>query len=97
MAVVIYHDIDGIFLGSAMGLGFWSKIDPVGQDAAVTFPNEADAKAYMEQWTEGQPEGVKLVDVVVDDRGYASMAACVLAGLPAWMDECTTVANSAPV
>lgn len=96
MAVVIYHEQDGIYLGSCMGLGFWSKLDPVGQPGAVTFHDDQEAERHMADWECGRPDGVTFVQVAADTDGYASMAACILAGLPAWMDEQTLIANTAP-
>ncbi len=94
MALVIYHDQHGIYLGSCMGLGFWSNIDPCGQSAAATFPDVQSAEEFMATWEDGRPEGVRLVDVPADARGYASIDACVLAGLPPWMDAGTPAGNS---
>ena len=96
MAVVIYTEERGIYLGNCMGLGFWTKLDPIGQPSAVTFPDTATAEAHMAEWDEGRPDGATFVDVTPDAEGYASVQACVLAGLPAWMDEQTPVANTLP-
>lgn len=97
MAVVVYHERDGVFLGSCMGLGFWSKIDAVGQLAAVTFPSVEAAEVYMATWESGRPTGVRFVEVEADAEGYADVAACVRAGLPGWLDEDTPVTNALPV
>jgi hypothetical protein len=97
MAVVIYSEENGVYLGSAMGLGFWSKLDPIGQPAATTFDDEAQAQTHMDSWEGGRPADVRLVPVVADDGFYASIAACVRAGLPGWVDEETPVANALPV
>lgn len=92
--LVLVHPEWGIYLGSAMGFGFWSKVDPVGQDAAVTFPDAETAERVMASWGGGRPEGVTPYLVVPDqastdgfgDPGltYASVAACVAAGLEGW-------------
>lgn len=97
MSVVIYHEKDGIYLGSAMGFGFWSKIDPVGQPSAVTFPDQATAEAYMGTWDGEHPQDVQFIEVATDRDGYASVEACVQAGLPGWIDELMPVANALPV
>lgn len=83
-AYVIAHPEQGVYLGSAMGLGFWSKLDPVGQDAAVVFKSPRQALDFMQTWEAGAPDGVQLVAVSPDQDGYASIDACVDAGLPAW-------------
>lgn len=86
-AFVIVHPEMGIYLGSCMGLGFWSKLDAVGQPSAVTFSSEEDAEAFMASWDDGKPKGVSLVPVIPDDGTYASVAACVAAGLDGWSHE----------
>jgi hypothetical protein len=40
----------GIYLGSAMGMGFWTLMDCVGQPSAVTFPSEISARDYVRTW-----------------------------------------------
>lgn len=97
MAVVIYHEEDGVFLGQFQGLGFWSKIDPGAQSEAVTFPDAAAAEEFMATWDCGRPDGVRLVPVEESSRGAASIANCVKAGLPGWIDEYIETANSLPV
>lgn len=84
--VVINHSERGIYLGNCMGMGFWSKLDPAGQDAAAVFPDAVEAKKHMAGWDGGEPSGVTFVEVDADmDSGrYASVAACTRAGLPAW-------------
>jgi len=98
MAVVIYSEKDGIYLGSCMGFGFWSNLDAVGQTSAATFKSEEEAEAYMNTWDGGRPADVRMVNVEADDGGtHASMASCIRSGLPGWLDEDTPVANDSPV
>lgn len=82
---LLVSDEAGIYLGSYLGLGFWSKLDPVGQDAACTFDSPSDVAQFMATW-DNQPNGnVRTVEVTPDIKGgYASIAACVAAGLDAW-------------
>ena len=96
MAFVITHPEMGIYLGSAMGMAFWSKLDPVGQPAACTFESQDEAEAFMASWDGGRPEGVGFAPVTPDDGPYASIAACVAAGLEGWIDEYTPVAHERP-
>ena len=96
MAVVIYTEENGIYLGNCMGLGFWTKLDPIGQLGAVTFPDVATAEAHMAEWESGRPEGVTFVEVTADPDAYAPMEACVRAGLPGWLVDETPVANTLP-
>lgn len=50
---VITHPQMGVYLGNCMGLGFWSKMDTVGQNAAVTFASVTSAEAHISSWDEG--------------------------------------------
>lgn len=89
---VIVHPEMGIYLGSAIGLGFWSKLDPVGQTHAVTFENRVQADWAMSKWDHGRPDKTIIWPVLPDkidspSIAYASVAACVAAGLEAWDPE----------
>lgn len=97
MSIVILSELNGVYLGSCMGLGFWSKLDPVGQPSAVTFSDKTEAEAYMRTWPGGIPNGITYVNVFADDGQHATIASCVKAGLPGWVDEITPVANSLPI
>ncbi|OIQ68085.1 hypothetical protein GALL_503270 [mine drainage metagenome] len=78
-----------------MGMGFWSKLDAVGQPSACTFESAEQARQHMQSWDNGQPPGVRFVEVIPDDGTYASMHACVRAGLPAWLTVDTETSNAA--
>lgn len=94
--LVIVHPENGIYLGSCMGLGFWSKLDPVGQDAAVVFPTQEDARSHVESWDHTEKSAAELeqylknlsfVEVDIDVDGselYASVESCKKAGLDPW-------------
>lgn len=98
MAIVIFHEEKGVFLGFCMGMGFWSKLDPVGQPCAATFENTKEAEEFMQTWENGAPAGVRFVEADADDGGtHASVASCVRAGLPGWIDELTPVGNVLPI
>lgn len=91
--IVLYCESLGVYLGSALGLAFWSKLDPVGQTHACTFENEVQAREHVNSW-DSQPEGIRCVPVIADQKRtfadenhYASIASCVAAGLPAWNPE----------
>lgn len=55
--VVITHPERGVYVGNAMGLGFWSRLDPAGQSSVVTFETEQDARAHVAGWDEGNNPG----------------------------------------
>jgi hypothetical protein len=96
MAVVIFSETNGIYLGNCMGLGFWTKLDPIGQTGAITFPDAAVAQSHMAEWEGGVPDDVQFVEVTAESDGYATMESCVRAGLPGWLVEDTPVANTLP-
>jgi hypothetical protein len=91
VAFLIVHPEYGIYLGRCLGLGFWSKLDPVGQPSACTFESQGQAEAHMARWVEGPPEGVRFHPVEPDDGPYATVAAWVAAGLEPWEFEKTPV------
>lgn len=83
MSVVITHPEFGIYLGNCSGMGFWSKLDPVGQPAAITFPSKEVAQSHAAEWDE-QIGGLEFRNVEPDCFQYATVEACVAAGLEAW-------------
>lgn len=82
--LVIFDDEMGIYLGSCIGLGFWSKLDPVGQTHAVTFESDESIAFVMSHWECGPPNNWRAVPVDVATGDYASIAECEAAGLPGW-------------
>ena len=86
MSVIIHHPDMGVYLGNCMGLGFWSKLDPAGQDTAATFPDEDAARDHLFTWDD-PVDGCEFLEVHVDESSgehYASIEACVAAGCEAW-------------
>lgn len=66
-AVVIVHLDMGVYLGSALGLGFWSALDSAGQCEAVTFENETAARDCVSTWVEnGDPDAYGYTSVSAD-------------------------------
>lgn len=81
---VIYSTELGIYLGSALGLGFWSKLDPAGQNSAVVFNSKDAANEYLDSLP-ASIKDITLIEVYPDIfPNYASIKACVDAGLPSW-------------
>lgn len=81
---VLYHPELGVYLGNALGLGFWSALDPGGQGAAVTFPDEDAALVHAAAWAH-PVVGLQVRPVLVEAGcGYATVEECMLAGLPGW-------------
>ncbi|SER39957.1 MULTISPECIES: hypothetical protein [Pseudomonas] len=89
---VIAHSKDGVFLGHMLGLGFWSKLDPVGQEAAPCWPSMEEARDFVETWDLPAEEKedflsqLRFVAVTADvfNHTAASISACRKAGLDAW-------------
>jgi hypothetical protein len=82
---VLYNEEQGIFLGGWMGLGFWTKLETGGQDAACTFASVKDGEDYIATWPADQRnKEYKLVQVEAIGR-WATIQECVEAGLPSWI------------
>lgn len=82
--VIMSHKQMGVYLGCCLGLGFWSKLDPAGQDAAWTFESIEQAKAGVATWDNPIPEDELMFTHVEVDGEFATMAQCVEAGLDEW-------------
>lgn len=79
----------GVLLGHAMGLSFWTRLDPVGQDSATTFDSPADAAKVVREVFDEDPAMLTFVQVEGDMRNpdgsyFASREACVDAGCEPW-------------
>lgn len=83
MTVLIVSESLGIFLGSCLGFGFWSKVDPVGQMSAPVFANHNAALGFVATWAD-KPSDLSYVPITPDFETYASMECCVAAGLEPW-------------
>lgn len=68
--VVMSQPEMGVYLGSCMGFGFWSKMDSAGQDVACGFKDEEDARRYIASW-DHIPEGIEYheIECARDDQG----------------------------
>jgi hypothetical protein len=47
---ILVHKEDGVYVGNALGLGFWSRLDAADQESAVTFDSEQEAKDHVASW-----------------------------------------------
>lgn len=81
---VLYSPTLGIYIGESLGLGFWSELDPVGQGAAVTFPDEDAARAHAAGWLHEVADVEPRPVLVEAGCGYATVDECMAAGLPGW-------------
>lgn len=87
--VILHHRDMGIYLGSALGFGFWSKLDPAGQDAAWTFESIQQAKEAITSW-DSPIENPMFTHVEVEGE-FATIEQCVAAGLEAWEPDAVPV------
>lgn len=92
-AYILYCDEWGVFLGVAIGMAFWSKLDPVGQVSAPIFECAEDARPLFEAFPR---QDIRMIEVVADLGDAASMSECVRVGLPGWLSEQSPVANRVP-
>jgi len=61
---VIVHPEMGVYLGSCLGMGFWSCLDCVGQDRACTAESIEDARTHVASWEESNdPDEYQYVPV----------------------------------
>lgn len=86
---VLYSPTIGVFLGEAMGLGFWSGLDCAGQEQAVTFPSPEDLFAYVGTWQRTDVADITAIELPID-RDYATEEDCIKAGLTPWVKEDAT-------
>ena len=85
---VIVHPEWGIYLGSCVGLGFWSQLDPVGQTHAVTFESIEEARTHIMSWDENNnPKLYKFVKVESAEESFISVDECIKEGLPGWKQD----------
>jgi hypothetical protein len=86
MAVVIYSEQYGVLLrrSEVLQRAFWSKIRPEGYTHAQTFDSVQAAKdcGLIVDWNT-----VRFLPIVPDCGKYASEAACIAVGVPAWTDK----------
>lgn len=82
---ILYSLINGVYLGSCLGLGFWSKLDPAGQVSAVTFKSKQDAKNYIASWDNPNSiPDIKVKQVTVRVSGRLDVGECKYNGFEGW-------------
>lgn len=80
--IIIVSKEYGIFIGEQFGFGFWSKIDPVGQDRACTFETKKEAVQFIVSIKEIQD--AKAIEIEIEELPYATLADIAKADLPIW-------------
>lgn len=82
---VISHPHNGVYIGSFLGLEFWSNLETAGQDSAVTFTSEAEAMEHAETWPNPEDrEALQAIAVDTHGEQYATIAQLEAAGLASW-------------
>jgi hypothetical protein len=83
---IIYHPTYGIYLGSIVGLEFWSNLNPSGQNGAITFDTISEAMSVVLSFTDfpKAPYKYKYIPLHVKDDLFASIEECSIADLPIW-------------
>jgi len=84
--IIILSKSLGVYLGSCMGFGFWSKPDPVGQTESVAFEDQTAAEEFMLTWDglADLPSDMSYPEVKSHDGQYVTMEECVNAGAEPW-------------
>src|SRR5690606_16333302 len=68
----VTHPEYGVFVGAALGLAFWSKLDAVGQDRAAVFETAEEAREFFSNI----PEDVKnfsFVELETSEEFFATI------------------------
>jgi hypothetical protein len=84
---VAKHKEWGVFLGSFLGMAFFSKVDSAGQDSAVAFREEAEAREYMTKQLKQEEADFAFVPVECGSYDYATIDECEAAGVERWSPE----------
>lgn len=82
--IIINSDECGVYLGNCLGMGFWSKLDPVGQMEACVFENIEDAQNHIDSWDENSITDIQFLEVESNCGYYATIKQCIDAGADAW-------------
>lgn len=78
----------GVFLGECLGFFFWSNLDAVGQDSAVTCSTKEEAEKLIKENPGAFPmTDLEVREVNVENLPWATMAECMAAGVPDWIDK----------
>jgi hypothetical protein len=83
---VLTHPEWGIYLGHALGLGFWTLLDVVGQEQACVFDTVEQARKHIASWDHQPKEPPVVRSVVVASAHWATVRELRAANLPeAWI------------
>lgn len=79
---VLVSDAFGVYVGSFLGLGFWSRLDAAGQTSAVTFETPFAAAEFGDAagLADDDLRAVE-VEVAHPSGAYATREECAAAGV----------------
>ena len=82
---LLIHPEWGIYLGEFIGLGFWSKLDSVGQTYAVVFLSQREALEFASKtFPTTESTRMETTPILTKRRQYALLEEIVEAGLEGW-------------
>jgi hypothetical protein len=85
---ICVHSEYGIFLGTFLGMGFWSKLSPdhaQGQTAAPLFKDEEEMMNFFKNCESPElAEHITFVPAPDDDRGYVNETTLIAMGIEGW-------------
>lgn len=74
----------GVYLGTALGLGFFTKLDCAGQTQPCTFPSKQEARGHVASWdANNDPDAYAYHELPDDGNEYATIEELEDAGLGA--------------
>ncbi|MFK4132376.1 hypothetical protein ACI2KR_08855 [Pseudomonas luteola] len=94
--IVITHPTLGIYIGTNIyRYHFWTKRDRLDIDAVVAFDTIEQAQNHAKLNHEAFPENIEFKSVEADcgDGKFASIAACIKAGLDGWLESISAVGS----
>ncbi len=78
----VVHPQEGVYLGHALGLGFFSLLDSVGQTQAVVFPSRQAARDHVASWdSSNNPDDYRYVALSTASPEFATIVELKEAGL----------------
>ena len=83
---LLIHPEWGIFLGTMWGMGWWSKLDSVGQLAANVFDEPDQIHKFVDTF-EYKPQEYDVEKVLTKDPEWATIEEIEAMGLEAWVPD----------
>lgn len=80
MAYIINHQEYGVFVGTGLGMAFWTALDCAGQERTCVFPSEEEAEDFCRTVLEMDNDQVSYIEIKTS-RDYADAKDLMVAGL----------------